>query len=131
MRSRVIALTIIAAALVWTGGSAQQTQPRPGPGTGIVPVDGAVAIKGTPTVNAVQQGEWRMSLAHTPDVQVTNMPAIPAVVKKGGRYRVIWTAGDFESFVVTEVGTGGWVRIADTPERWINLWHARSLQVAP
>jgi hypothetical protein len=112
-----------AALLATTLAAYQQTQPRPGPGSGIMTVAGTVDIGRMPPVAATQQGEWRMVVTNAPTVVVAPL----AFVKAGGRYRITWTDGATEIVNVVQAEPGGWVRIADDAPTWINLAAARSV----
>jgi hypothetical protein len=134
MRRRVtelgvaVALTIGVGVVVW----AQQGQRVPGPGSGVVTVQGAVNVANSPTVR--QEGDWKTAITNTPSVNVTNTPAVnvapPAFVKVGLRYQIVWSAGETEQLTAAVVGPGGWVRVTG-PERWINLAQARSVTTLP
>jgi hypothetical protein len=115
MRAGVIATAAAAAGILWVGLSAQQEMlPKPGPGSGITKVVGAVNI------------------ANTPDVRVMQMPPIfianPPFVNKGAHYSLTWGDGGSEDIVVAEVGQDGWIRVQGNRTRWINLRLARSLE---
>lgn len=129
MRNSFILGSLALAALVWTGVAAQQeTQPRPGPGSGVTPVSGNVRVSGTvsvdalPDVNARQRGDWRVEITELPNVRVAG----PAFVSKGGRYKITWTNGDEDTVTVTTPGLDGWVETA--AGSWLNLRNARSVQ---
>src|SRR5512145_1299475 len=92
MRRRV---AIGAAALAIGVGAlafAQDTQPIPGFGSGILKVSGTVDIGNTPLVLAHQAGEWKVVVANAPDVRVASLPAVsvapPEFVRKGSRYEI-------------------------------------------
>jgi hypothetical protein len=111
-------------------GAGQQTKERPGFGSGVVLVEGSVdvtAVKGAVnvqgTVNASQLGTWTVAVSNTPTVAVAG----PAFLRAGGRYSVIWSTGESETMSIASLGGGGWVRVAGTGERWINLTTARSV----
>ena len=129
----VIAGVIIGAA-AWAGAS-QQGQTLPGPGSGVVTVSGEVKVANRPVVEAVQQGDWRVAIANTAPVNVTNTPAVtfamPFALRKGGRYEIVWSAGERETVTVTDAGASGWV-LADfsgqvAGRRWLNLAQVRSI----
>jgi hypothetical protein len=127
-----IVLTIFAT-LGWAVSSAQ-VQSVPGPGTGVVTVTGEVGIANKPTVLAMQQGDWHVSLAGTTPVSVTNTPsvalALPFTPKNGARYEIVWPTGERENIVVMQGAAGAWVRVernATTGERWVNLAGARAV----
>jgi hypothetical protein len=128
--------SIVAAALCWAALSAAQTQPIPGPGTGIVPVTGTVTIEQMPAVSALQEGPWQVSVINAPEVRIANRPVISLAptefLRKGGRYAVTWSTGERETVTVAESGAGGWVRVDTTDrQRWINVGAARSIEDAP
>ena len=127
MRIRLIATGVIGVALFWAATAAQQTQPRPGPGSGIVTVEGTVDIRNMPAVRAAQQGEWRVSITNVPTVIAGPVPFL----KAGQRYQITWSTGERELVRTVAMEPGGWVRVADTPDRWINLGSARSISLAP
>ena len=129
-----IAAAVAAAAVVGVVAAQQQApitsgQPFPGPGSGILTVGGTVNIGNTPSVEAVQTGEWR--------VAVTNFPATvsltpPDFVKAGTRYEITWPAGEREQVAVSAVGPAGWIRVQHTGgARWINVAAARAIQEVP
>ena len=108
----------------------------PGPGSGIVNVQGEVDIRRLPPIDAVQRGDWKVSLVNVPDVRVVNTPAVttapPAFLKVGRRYLVTWPAGDTETVGIAELGSGGWSRAAgDGRPRWLNLATAKAIQEMP
>ena len=124
--SVLFALTATVAALA----AGQQTQGRPGFGSGVVEVEGKVDVTSvkTPvtvngTVNANQAGTWNVAVSNAPTVIV----AAPAFLRTGGRYSVIWSTGESETITVASLGAGGWVRLTGSGERWINLTAARSV----
>ena len=108
----------------------QQTQGRPGFGSGVVQVEGSVdvtAVKGTVNVqgavNANQAGTWNVAVSNAPTVVVAG----PAYLRAGGRYSVIWSTGESETITIASLGGGGWVRLAGSREQWVNLTLARSV----
>ena len=123
-----ILFAVTAAVAAFAAG--QQTQGRPGFGTGVVQVEGSVdvtAIK-TPvsvngTVNANQAGTWNVAVSNAPTVVV----AAPAFLRTGGRYSVIWSTGESETITIASLGSGGWVRLTGSGEQWVNLTLARSV----
>ncbi len=129
----VIAGLIIGAA-AWAGAS-QQSQPSvPGPGTGVVTVSGDVRLANGTVIGAVQQGEWKVAIANTAPVSVTNTPtvalAMPFSVRKGARYEIVWSAGERETVTISDAGASSWVLVeAGQPpgRRWINLAQVRSI----
>jgi hypothetical protein len=127
MRNVLVFGSLAIAAIAWTGVAAQQeTQPRPGPGSGVTRVSGNVSVSGTvsvdalPDVNAKQRGQWRVGVTDLPDIRV----AAPAFVRKGGRYRITWTNGDEETVTVASQGSDGWIQV-EAGARWLNLRNAR------
>jgi hypothetical protein len=115
MRIGVVTAALGAAAVLWVSLSAQQEMlPKPGPGSGITKVMGAVNI------------------SNVPDVRVIEMPrmvlASPPFVRKGGRYAITWADGDSESVTVLDVGEDAWVQVEGMRRRWVNLRSARSVE---
>ena len=110
-----------------------QVQPVPGPGSGIVTVQGEVDVRRMPVAEVVQRGEWRVSLTSPADTRVLAMPAVslarPAFVRAGGRYAVVWPNGETETIAVGQSPEGAWVRATvGGRERWLNLAHARAIE---
>lgn len=137
MRTKVGAGVLMAvAALCWARSTDGQVQSVPGPGSGIVTVQGTVDIRTLPPINANQRGDWKVSLANVPDVRVVNTPTVTipplAFLKVRGRYGVTWPAGDTETIEVAELGSGGWVRAAGPGRRrWLNLATAKAIEEVP
>ena len=137
MRTRVIIGIVIAVGGLYLAGStAGQVQSVPGPGSGMVAVQGEVDIRRLPPIDVGQRGDWKVSLANVPDVRVVNTPTIAvaplAFLRVGGRYDVIWPAGDRETVGIAELGSGGWVRAAGAGRRrWLNLAAAKTIEEAP
>jgi hypothetical protein len=118
----------LASAGIVAGRAASQTQPRPGPGTGVIPIEGtvtvtnipSVAVSNTPTVLATQSGDWKVAVTTMPAVRL----AAPAFLKEGRRYRVTWPSGQQEELTVQRIADG-WL-LGDRVEggargvRWIN-----------
>jgi hypothetical protein len=135
MRNIAIAGVVIAAgALVLTQSTAGQVQPRPGPGSGVVTVTGVVDVGKMPLLDVGQRGEWKVALA-SPDVRIVNSPSVtlaaPAFVRVGGRYQVMWPAGEREAIVIQALA-GSWVRTASEPrQRWLNLAAALAIEELP
>lgn len=130
MSRRVVFAVVVGVAGVCVALSARQaTQQVPGPGTGIVAVRGVVEIANVPSVNAVQQGDWRVisSIATMPPVTV----AAAEFLRRGGRYTIVWTAGERETVTIEQIAAGGWVRVASGRARWINLASARTVEEMP
>ena len=137
MRTKIGAgfLTAVAA-LCWARSTDGQVQSVPGPGSGIVTVQGEVDIRRLPPIDASQRGDWKVSLANVPDVRVVNTPMVTAAplafLKVGGRYAVTWPAGDRETIGVAEFGSGGWLRAAgEGRRRWLNLAAAKTIEEIP
>lgn len=130
----VIAGTIMGAT-AWAGAAQQMQQPVPGPGSGIVTVTGEVTVANRPVVQAQQLGEWRVAVANTAPVSVTNTPtvslAMPFTLRKGGRYEIVWSAGERETVTISEAGTSAWVLAEPSGQlpgrRWLNLNQVRSI----
>lgn len=125
----VVAAVVTAVALVGVGLSARQAvQKVPGPGGGIVEVRGVVEVGNMLTVNAVQQGEWRTisAIASMPPVSV----ATPEIVRRGGKYTIVWSGGEREVITISNIFAGGWIAVEGPRSRMINLAQARSLEVA-
>jgi hypothetical protein len=135
MRRRLAGLVAVLLAGVAVAAWAQQGQPRPGPGTGVVTVDGIVNLGNAPAMT--QEGDWRVAVANTPSVNVATMPSVnianiaaPAFVTTGKRYQIVWPTGESEQITAAATGTGAWVKVAG-PERWVNLGQARSVTLLP
>jgi hypothetical protein len=126
-------ILIVGAALVWARVPNGQVQPAPGPGTGRVTVEGTVNIGNVPVVETVQRGDWKVSVANAPEVRVVNTPVVGIsplpFLKVGGRYEVVWGAGEREVLVIAQLGSGAWARV-ETPgrRRWLNLSAARAIE---
>jgi len=131
----VVAVSLMAVAVL-----AQQVQPVPGPGSGVVTVAGAVNVANTPSVNvanapsvnAAQAGAWKVTLANTPAVVLTP----PEFLRPHGRYDVVWASGQRESITVVQVGSGGWggwakVQTTNGRTRWINVAGAAAVEEVP
>jgi hypothetical protein len=135
-KSTVIVLVLTAVVVVWVRVSANQGQRVPGPGSGVVTVEGTVDIGNTPTVNASQAGAWKMSVANVPDVRVVNTATValapPDFIKTGRRYAITWSSSEREVVAVSQVTAGGWVRVQGSVQpRWINLSLARAVEDVP
>ena len=129
MRTKVVTGVLLAfAALFWARSTDGQVQSVPGPGSGIVTVQGEVDIRRLPPIDVSQRGDWKVSLANVPDVRVVNTPL--AFLKVGGLYVVTWPAGDRETVKIAEFGSGGWIRAA-SGRRWLNLTTAKTIEEAP
>jgi hypothetical protein len=111
-----------------------QVQAVPGPGSGIVTVQGEVDVRRLPLIDVAQRGPWKVSLAETADVRVVApvYVAPPAFIRSGGRYLVAWGGTERESIEVTQVGGGGWVRTGGGARvRWVNLTLAQAIEEMP
>jgi len=137
MRTRIVTgVLVVMAGFYWVRSTDGQVQSVPGPGSGIVTVRGEVDIRRLPPMDVSQRGDWKVSLANVADVRVVNTPTVAvaplAFLKVGGRYDVIWPAGDRETVGIAELGSGGWVRAAgEGRRRWVNLAAAKTIQDAP
>ena len=137
MRTKVATIVLVAVAgLHYAQSTAGQVQSVPGPGTGIVTVQGEVDVRRLPPIEVGQRGDWRVSLANAADVRVVNTPAVaiapPPFLRAGGRYEVSWPGGERETFTVAQSGTSGWVRAAGQGRpRWLNLSTARTIEELP
>jgi hypothetical protein len=128
----VFAVAIGAVVIGWTAQSMSgQVQPVPGPGTGIVTVQGEVDVRRLPAIDVAQRGEWRV------DARVLAMPAVSLApvgfVRPGGRYLITWSGGESETIAVAQTGDGAWVRTTASGrrDRWLNLAQARAVEEAP
>lgn len=124
------------AALYWARSTDGQVQPVPGPGTGVVTVQGEVDIRRVGPIDVGQRGDWKVSLANIADVRVVNTPAVAIAplpfLKVGGRYDVTWPAGDRETVGVAQLGSSGWVRAAaNGRQRWVNMALAKTIEELP
>ena len=137
MRTKVLTgALIVVAALYWARSTDGQVQPVPGPGTGVVTVQGEVDIRWLPPIEASQRGDWKVSLATVADVRVVNAPTVAiaplAFLRVGGRYDVTWPAGDRETVGIAQLGSGGWVRATgEGRQRWLNLAAAKTIEEIP
>jgi hypothetical protein len=137
MRRKIVTGVLIAVvALYWVRSTDGQVQSVPGPGSGIVTVQGEVDIRSLPVIDVGQRGDWKVSLANVADVRVVNTPTVAAApltfVKVGGRYEVTWPGGDRETVGVAQIGSGGWVRAAvNGRQRWLNLSVAKAIEETP
>jgi hypothetical protein len=130
MRAKLVTGVLIGvAALGWGRSIEGQVQPVPGPGSGIVTVQGQVDVGRLPTVDVRQGSDWKVTLAQVADVRVVN--ALP-FLRAGGRYEVTWPAGDRETFALAQLESGTWVRAASEGRpRWLNLATARTIEELP
>ena len=137
MRTKLVTGVLIGvSALYWVRSIEGQVQPIPGPGSGIVTVQGQVDIGRLPTVDVRQGGDWKVTLAQAADVRVTNAPTVAMAplpfFKVGSRYEVTWAAGDRETMAIAQLGTGGWIRTTvGGRQRWVNLSGARAIEELP
>jgi hypothetical protein len=128
IKGTAVAAMLSVAMMAWAASSAGQgVKPVPGPGTGIVTVEGTVNVGNTPVVmvgntpmvNAVQGGAWKVA-ASVPN---------PDFLQLNRSYTVTWPDGGTQSVVVAEVGSNGWVRVENPGRRrWINLGQVLSVQ---
>jgi len=136
MRTKVVIGVLMAvAALYWARSTDGQAQSVPSLGSGIVTVQGKVDIGTLPPIDVSQRGDWKVSLANVPGVRVVNTPTVAvaplAFLEVGGRYNVIWPAGDRETVEIAQLGSGGWVRAAgEGRRRWLNLAAAKAIEEA-
>jgi hypothetical protein len=136
MRTKIAAGAVIAVvASYWAASTHGQVQSVPGPGSGMVMVQGEVDIRRLPAIDVGQRGDWKMSLASVADVRVVNAPTVVPVgltfLRAGSRYDITWSAGDRETIAVAELGSGGWVRATvGGRQRWLNLSVARAIEDA-
>ena len=133
MQKRTIVVTVSAAALLGVAAAAQQEMlPKPGPGSGVTNVTGSVSIANTPNVNvantvqAAQQGEWRVAIQDTPSVRVTEVPS-PGFLRTGSRYEITWVDGTSETVTISSLAANGWIEV-ERSRRWVNLSSARSIR---
>ncbi len=126
---------VIIGAAAWAGASPQVQPSVPGPGTGIVTVSGDVRLANGTVVGAVQQGDWKVAVANTAPVTVTNTPTValatPFTLFKGRRYELVWSAGERETVTIVDSGSAGWVLAESSAQsagrRWLNLSQVRSV----
>jgi heme/copper-type cytochrome/quinol oxidase subunit 2 len=140
MRMRLTAIgSVVAVAVVGilVGLAAgQATQPRPGPGSGVMPIEGTVTvtnipgvavtntpgvtISNTPTVLARQSGDWKVAVSALPAVRL----AAPTFLREGRTYRFTWPSGQQDELAVKSI-SDGWL-FGDRVEggaraaRWVN-----------
>jgi hypothetical protein len=129
MRAALIVLfATIGLGFVWAGASAQQeVRPTPGPGSGMMFVQGTVDITNVPTVMATQSGEWRVALSSVPPAMMSG----PDFLAPGGRYTIYWSAGESETVTIVAAGQGGWAQVeyaaGKGARRWVNFGAAISV----
>jgi hypothetical protein len=128
--ARIVSVIVVISLV--TIGLFAQVQPVPGFGTGVVTVVGAVNVANTPSVNAVQSGEWKVSLANPATVVL----AAPEFLRLRGRYDIVWSSGQKDTVTVLQIGSGGsgaWIKAqtSDGRVRWINVAAAASVEELP
>ena len=118
MRKKIITgVAVVLVALYLVRSTHGQVQSVPGPGSGIVAVQGEVDVRRLPPIDVGQRGDWTVAAAPL------------AFLKVGGRYDVTWPAGDRETIGVAQLGSGGWVRAAAGGRpRWLNLSVAKAIE---
>ena len=99
MRTKIITgVVAVVAALYWARSIQGQVQAVPGPGSGVVIVQGEVDVRRFPPIAVGQQGDWKVSLANVADVRVANTPVVAAAplpfIRVGGRYMVTWPVSE-------------------------------------
>lgn len=125
------AVVVGVAATAWfLAGADAQVQPVPGPGSGIVTVQGEVRVSNP--IQAVQQGEWKVAIANQPEVRISGMPVVrvagPAFLAQA-RYAITWNDGSTQTVTVVDAGGGNWVKVDESGgDLWINLALARSIR---
>ena len=128
----VTGLLAAAALTVWVMNStAQGVRPVPGPGTGMIMIEGTVNVGNTPSVNvanmppvnAVQSGDWRISVVSVPAINV----AAPEFLQARRSYTITWPDKSTATILVDQVGPNGWVRAG---RKWFNLAQASSIEDA-
>jgi len=130
MRDSIIVIGVGAVVLFWAGVAAQQEMlPKPGPGSGITRVTGAVEVSNAPEVHAAQRGAWEVSIGNTPRVRVAET-AGPSFLKKGLQYEITWGDGQSEVVTIADAGRDGWIEVEGPRRRWISLASARAIQAA-
>ena len=130
MRMRHVISALAVTAVLWVAVAAQQQEmkERPGPGSGITHVTGAVSITNTPTVMATQEGEWRVAVNNVPSVRITDMPS-PGFLRAGYRYEITWGDGSIDTVLVESLAGNGWIEV-ERGRRWVNVNAARSIREA-
>jgi hypothetical protein len=125
MRTRLAVGTMIAVGvLLWVRSTSGQVQAVPGPGSGVVTVTGTVDVGNVPVVNAVQRGDWKVTVDNLPMVTLAPLP----FVRIGKTYRVIWPNGQTQTIAVRQTGPHGWVAIDPSQRSWVNLAGAQSVE---
>ena len=123
-----LGLAVIVAALTYAVTSAgQEVRPVPGPGTGVVNVQGIVDIVNPVTVR--QGSDWRVSLTGVPDVRVFSSAPLEFLSVRG-HYQITWPGGQVENLTLLELGLRGWARVEGTKgrRRWINVAQAQAVE---
>ena len=101
------------------------------PGT-IAPGSAAVQVVNQPTVQAVQAGEWRVSVPGGVTLNAGGTLAFqgPEFVEVGRRYTMRWGAGLTGTYTVEAV-TRGWALVRTGPSRmWVNTALAVAIEEA-
>ena len=125
MRTRLaIGALIAVGALLCVRSSSGQVQPVPGPGTGVVTVTGTVDVGNVPAVNAVQRGDWKVTVENLPSVTLAPLPFL----KVGRTYRITWPSGQTQTVTVRQTGPHGWVATDATQRSWVNLAGAQQVE---
>jgi hypothetical protein len=137
-RILMMALVIVASILAGAAVGARQTQPLPGFGSGVVPVD----VVREAIVSAAQRGEWRVGqqgewrVGQLGDWRVgvhgtvATQPAAPPFVRVGGVYQLRGASVDMVA-TVRDLHPSGWARVSDAgrQEHWVNLAVMSSIDV--
>ena len=133
MHHRVVKALVVAGLAIAVGVAARgQVQSVPGPGSGVVMVTGRVEVVDG-MVRSTQNGDWKVTLAHVPDVRVVNTASVAEAplpfLKQGARLRVTWPDNVVDNVQVGQLGSGGWIR-NDAAGRnvWLNLALARYIE---
>ncbi len=129
---KIVGALVVVALCLWVGLAGQQTQPFPGPTSGVVTVAGTVNVGNSPPVQAIQYGEWKVAVANTPAVRLAETATVriarPSFLVDQRSYAITWGGGERETVRVLEIGVDGWVRVEQaTGQRWINTSLARSI----
>jgi hypothetical protein len=128
MRTRTVVSAAAVAGVLWAAVLAgqQEMKERPGPGSGITNVTGAVSITNTPAVLATQQGEWTVAVNNVPGVRIMEIPS-PGFLRAGYRYEITWTDGGTDTVLIESISGNGWVEV-ERGRRWVNVLSARSIR---
>ena len=126
MRTSIVVVTLVTVVVLWNVLTAQQEMlPRPGPGSGIVRVEGSVNVANSPGVRAAQEGNWQVKQDGEWQVKIVPAPFL----RPNARYLITWADGSTERIVaLTDVANGAWVMVEGTPRRWLNLALARAVE---